>query len=924
MQLVIDTYPQPAVAHYKLTDGSGSVAMDNIGAADGVLSGGAAFDGSNGVEFNGTTSKILVADKTSIQDVFSGINGGEITFKINADSDGENDAGRILDKQNAGSTQGWAIFVSNESGGQCKLNFLQRFSATVGQWQTTNAVIILNQEQTVKIRYKNNNVTSNPEIEVDGSVVAITETSTPVGSAVSDVGVDLYIGDSPNANRSFDGHIKDILFCNQILSTDQETSLDVGSTKTNFIDWRSFTKRDVKTQQVDTLKFKTKKYGSRTWIPAKQEVIIVYDAENSTRIFGGRTIAIGKSIGKSLFVEFDVSCKDWTEDLNDELVAGTYENQTIQQIIDDILPTGFNSDNVDGTITIDRLVFSYQTKSACIKDLADLVNFDWYVDYYKGIHFFAKNAKSAPFGVTDSSSNVIGKSLNISDDTSLIKNRITILGGEYVGNSRTETYVADGEQDVVPLGNKFSEKPTVTIDTGGGPAAIAVGVENLEDFADGPYDALWDFNQKYLRFNIVPGAGDIIATTGTPLIPLAVQQEDAASIQQFGIKEFLIIDKTITDTDTARQRAAAELEAYKDGVVDGEFSTYTDGLRSGQTINVNSSLLGINENYIIQSVTMKMIGPNDVEYKVDLASFKVIGVIEFLQNLLKKQNKQLTLNENATLIKVKSVQEAVNVLEEITLDVEQQVFENVDIAEQIRKDPWGSEVIDHVWGPYFPMDDIFLFPLNSDKEDIGNQKIPTTASAVTYDENNGALMNGSNSYIELMHSSEQLVVNGFTFFAEIIANSAGETLLGRIIDKSTTTSAGGGFRVNMSAMNIQVQVNGGGTITSTGSLITAGVKYKIMVTVTAAGAATIYIDNVSVATGFTSACSGITTTTKTRIGNRAGNTDRTFDGYIKFARMIPYVVSTAQRNAIHDNPNVPLEDDNDEKRALKWDRFQWE
>ena len=478
-----------------------------------------------------------------------------------------------------------------------------------------------------------------------------------------------------------------------------------GVDRTNLINFSTFRREDILTSQVDTCKFKYLKYSGMTWQPAREDTVLIEDTDAGTVLFGGRIIDVNIVLLKDGDLEYTCICKDYTTDLDSDLIAQSYTSQTIQQIIDDIKPAGFTSTNVSGAITVDKITFNYQQVSECLKDLAELVNYDWYVDHAKDIHFFAKSEKSAPFVVTDTSANVIGGTLQINMSNSQLKNLVFVRGGNYVGNSRVESYDADGEQKTFPLGNKYSEKPTATKDTGGGPVALAIGIDFLQDFTDGPFDCLWDFNQKYLRFDVAPNAGDIIAITGTPLVPLIVQIDDAASIATYGKKESKIEDRNLTNADTARERGAAELEAYKDGITEGKFLTYTDGLRSGQTIRVNSTIFNVDELFLIRKVKMRMHTQAQAVYEITLVSYRTMGIVEFLQKIIRDQNKKLETRENEVLTIAKTVIAEINIAEEIDEETQRQVFETIDIAESVRQDPWGQGVISWVFGEYFPADD---------------------------------------------------------------------------------------------------------------------------------------------------------------------------------------------------------------------------
>lgn len=474
-----------------------------------------------------------------------------------------------------------------------------------------------------------------------------------------------------------------------------------GVDRSSLIDWRSISKSDYETSRVDTLVFRYVKYGSRTWTPSIEDSVEVTDNDAAQIIFGGRIISVSPKLEANGAVEYGIECKDWTVDLDDELVAQTYENETVEDIIADILPAGFTDTGVNCTTLIERIQFNYQTKSNVIKALADLVGYHWYVDYEKDLHFFPKLENAAPFSITDSSANLIAGTLSIDKNNSQLRNSIYILGGETVGNSRTESYVADGDQDHFPLANKFSNLPVVKDNT----VAKAVGVAPLETFAQGPYDVLWNFNEKYIQFDVKPTAGHQIDIIGTPLAQIAVKIEDPISITTYGRREFRIEDKTIKDTLTARKRGVAELDAYAQGVVEGTFRTYTDGLRSGQYIRVNSATLGVNDDYMIKSVTMKLHTHEQAIYSVQLISKRTVGIIELLANLLRISDKITAPAENATITIVKAPSETINVVEDISVVAERADHRTIDIDETVRRDPWGAGVVTPVFAPYFPVDD---------------------------------------------------------------------------------------------------------------------------------------------------------------------------------------------------------------------------
>jgi len=470
-----------------------------------------------------------------------------------------------------------------------------------------------------------------------------------------------------------------------------------GTDRTNYIAWPSFTKEDVLNSQVDTCTFETKKYGVKTWKPVVGDEIQVMD--DTTKIFAGVVIQVEEAIEGRL-IGYQVSCKDWSQYLDRSLVVERYENLTVNQIIADINTnylSGFTVVNVNCSITVKSIAFNRLPVSKCLQLLAEQVNYSWYVDYNKDIHFFSKNSESAPFSLSDTAGNYLFSSLRIKDDLSQLRNRIFVRGGEIKGSSRSENFTGDTVKKTFALANKFSNVPTVTV----GGVVKTVGIDYLDQ--DASFDCLWNFNEKYIRFVNAP-ASSAIVVTGTPLIPLIVQLQDEASIAKYGgIYEFSVIDKTIKTTEEARQYAISQLEAYANKISEGSFETYESGLRSGQIITVQSDIRGISDSFLIQRVTLNMRTPTEGLWSVELATLRTMGIIEFLQNLLLDQNAQITIAENEVLEKSYLDSQTVGVTEEITRITPYQDNQTVQVTEDIQKDPLGAGVSpDWVLAPYVP------------------------------------------------------------------------------------------------------------------------------------------------------------------------------------------------------------------------------
>lgn len=458
--------------------------------------------------------------------------------------------------------------------------------------------------------------------------------------------------------------------------------------RTELITFGSLSITDKINQAADICSFNIKEYGDQTYRPViNDEVIVTID---SVRAYGGVIVQIDQNMLGDKTIIHNVKCKDYTQYLDRKLVTERYEDTNIRAIILDLVDRyaddfGFTADvNVYGdTFAVASISFNEIPLSACFNKLAKLTGYSWYVDYYQDVHFFKKNDELAPFNLTDTSNNFIYDSLSLSDDLSQIRNKVKIRGSEARGEERTKLWAGNGETDTFSTDHKFAEMPTVEVDG----VPVTVGLDFINDDID--FDAMWNFQQKYIRFT----AGNIppeptgpdttnIAITGIPFLPIVVQIQDNASVAQYGVYEYVKSNDSLKTRDEALQFAQADLEAYADTIKEGDFQTYTAGLRSGQTISINSTIRGVNESFLIQSVKFSQVTPGTLgTYTVELATLRTISMVDILQSLL--QIERISEGEDETLLNFFTMEDSFGFTDEIgttitVTDTEDYVWEQAD------------------------------------------------------------------------------------------------------------------------------------------------------------------------------------------------------------------------------------------------------
>jgi hypothetical protein len=427
-----------------------------------------------------------------------------------------------------------------------------------------------------------------------------------------------------------------------------------GHDRTNEVINQSLVIEDVLNDKANTCQFNLVDRNSFGAPETDDEIIITL--ASGTRIFGGYVVGVRLQKQATGIVEYAVSCIDYTYILDRYLAHISYHDQTDSAIIADLIDTycvslGITTSNVVTGVTINSIKFNYQQISQAIRRICELANRNWYIDYYKDIHYFPETTSASPFNITTSANDYTN--LSISKDNNQLKNRVYVRGGTKLSDPTTYSVKGDG----VAKQFNLPDKPhNVTLQVNG--VTKSLGIKNIDTTG---YDWYLNFQEKYVEQDAgasVLSTTDTLAVTYTYDIPILVAVEDTASIIANGVKEFAIFDKSIDTTQAARDRASAELTDYANDMIEGSFVTHTAGFRSGQYININLSDYGVNDNYLIQKVTARSFGGGNFYYSVQLASNKTMGIIKFLIKLLEADRNLIELDDDEVIDELLSIQDS--------------------------------------------------------------------------------------------------------------------------------------------------------------------------------------------------------------------------------------------------------------------------
>lgn len=480
-----------------------------------------------------------------------------------------------------------------------------------------------------------------------------------------------------------------------------------GIDRSDYIDWKTLKIQNVLTNRVDRCTFNLNNYGDKTYHPINSGEVVIYNG--ATKIFGGVIISIQETSEAYKILQYKIEAVDYARLLDGKLVSTEYENQTVNDIIADLFdkyaPAGFTYNNVNCSDIISYIQFNYQPMSQCFRELAELTNYDWYVDYDKDLHFFAKESNTAPFDLNDDDGSYIFDSLDLRKDNTQIRNVVIVRGGEYLADTLTVNIQTNGIDRVYNLPYKYEYN---TLNATLSATNLSIGIDFSADPDD--YDVLFNKNEKVLKWKEtdLPSSSAVLTIIGQPYLPVIVKQYNRESIQSMvsaeggdGEYEYLIVDNTINTKEGARERAAAELYAYAATAKEGYFDTYTAGLISGQRIRVNSAVRGVDEYYVINKVTTIMRTPEQPKYQVSLMTTRTFGMIDMLRKLMQNKTKDVDTRKKEILDLIEGAIEEITFVEApiATSKEHNPIAESVTPSESLTAQSIDYDV-DFVLGPY--------------------------------------------------------------------------------------------------------------------------------------------------------------------------------------------------------------------------------
>lgn len=357
---------------------------------------------------------------------------------------------------------------------------------------------------------------------------------------------------------------------------------------------------------------------------------------------------------------YEVHAKSYTHWLDRHLVVGYFNQDRPENIIRTLVnqfSSGFTTYNVQSTnVQVVPQYFDYSKLSDAIKTIADQLEYGWYVDYYKDIHFYALETFTSPLpnNVLDADKNTSIGDLELEENGEQQLNKIFIKGFKIRSqNSIILTFTGDGSTtqwstgyrvssfsgDVqVQVYSSMSQYQSDTSFRNGGPPTAGTTMKIKRDVVDGAPDQGGASNTAYIhytqhlvripnfngngpvpsgyiiavRFHYLKDAVWLAQDPGAQSITAKIEGTD-------GVYEGVVQDKSLTNSTLNAVKAKGELllMKYKFPQVRGTFTTFfnattAQGWRAGQYFTLRSKRRfgGIDQVMFVQRV-LKSIVRND-------------------------------------------------------------------------------------------------------------------------------------------------------------------------------------------------------------------------------------------------------------------------------------------------------------------------
>ncbi len=386
-------------------------------------------------------------------------------------------------------------------------------------------------------------------------------------------------------------------------------------------------------QDVDTCRLALHDSGGLGAVAGWDELRVT-ELGYGTTLFAGYVVTAKQSVLEGQQLLWDLTASDKGALLQKIMVTATFTAAFGGAIITALAASyasWLNVTHVAVGIQARDINFDRLSLADCIKKLAELDGYEWWVEDNDLWYVPQTYAPAAPFRLADGLNwrgqtgvaPYLANSLQIDRDYVDVRNRVIVHGGTRASEPQTEIFTGDGTTTTFYL-THGDINVYITIYLNGAPQRF--GREYIDD-ARG-YPVLTNWQHGYVKFATAPAVGAAIQVVYTYNDPLRVTVTDTASAALYCPAElpyfdYIHVDGTLV-TESACEAAALEIiSKYAYEQVYGAVTVPKLGLKPGQVVQITDSTLGWSAaSYLIRAANIREVRNKVFETQVRFGNRK--------------------------------------------------------------------------------------------------------------------------------------------------------------------------------------------------------------------------------------------------------------------------------------------------------------
>ncbi|WP_447979089.1 hypothetical protein [Candidatus Nitrospira bockiana] len=347
----------------------------------------------------------------------------------------------------------------------------------------------------------------------------------------------------------------------------------------------------------------------------------------------------------------ELDAVDYNQIADRHLVAEVYDDQTMKQIVQDIVTEHLAADGVslapdfpDGP-TIEHLPFNYLDAGRCFNELSEITGYFWNIGYDKVLRFIDRTTMQAPHELITDNGVALADSVSVERSRDRYRNDQVVRGGQAVTESVVvEELHGDGKQTTFTVALPIAEQPVIKVNG----VAKTVGIREV----DATFDWYWQEGDEQLSQDTGGTrltASDTLRVEYIGYTPLVTAAQDRDAIAErisveggSGIYQAIEDNEEITRLNLGNDKAIGLLKRF--GAIEAKltFATRKTGFAAGQLLRVYVPEHGLDGEYLISSVRFRERDLTEFHYEITAVEGDAVeGWVAFFSKLMQAGRKHV-------------------------------------------------------------------------------------------------------------------------------------------------------------------------------------------------------------------------------------------------------------------------------------------